>query len=115
MTARCASRSSVSPPTSEHGEGARSWTVVLVVVGQLCGAVNPPEVPGASPHDGRMALKRISMAGSDIAITDAAVADLVLEYAMHLGRAGTTDVVTVPVPDHGREVHVDLLLGPSSQ
>lgn len=55
------------------------------------------------------------MAGSDVAVTDGTVADLVLEYAMHLGRAGTTDIVTVPVPDHGEDIEVDLLLGPSSQ
>lgn len=55
------------------------------------------------------------MAGSDVAVTDATVADLVLEYAMHLGRVGTTDIVVVPVPDGGGELEVDLLLGPSSQ
>ena len=55
------------------------------------------------------------MAGADLAVTDGTVADLVLEYAMHLGRAGTTDIVKVPVPDDGREIEVDLLLGPSSQ
>jgi hypothetical protein len=61
------------------------------------------------------ALKRISMAGSDVAVTDATIADLVLEYAMHLGRADTTDIVTVPIPDEGAGNEVDLLLGPSSQ
>jgi hypothetical protein len=55
------------------------------------------------------------MAGSDVAVTDATVADLVLEYAMHLGRVGTTDIVSVPVPDSDDTVAVDLLLGPSSQ
>lgn len=62
-----------------------------------------------------MEMKRISMSGSDIAVTEAGVADLVLEYAMHLGRVGTTDIVSVPVPDDGADVEVDLLLGPSSQ
>jgi hypothetical protein len=60
-------------------------------------------------------MKRISMSGSDIAVTDAGVADLVLEYAMHLGRMGTTDIVSVPVPDDGDDTEVDLLLGPASQ
>jgi hypothetical protein len=60
-------------------------------------------------------LKRISMAGSDVAVTDATIADLVLEYAMHLGRVGTTDVVTVPVPNEGPGGEVDLLVGPASQ
>lgn len=55
------------------------------------------------------------MSGSDIAVTEAGVADLVLEYAMHLGRVGTTDIVSVPVPDDGADLEVDLLLGPSSQ
>jgi hypothetical protein len=60
-------------------------------------------------------LKRISMAGADVAVTDATVADLVLEYAMHLGRVVTTDIVTVPIPDEGAGDEVDLLLGPASQ
>lgn len=60
-------------------------------------------------------LKRISMAGADTAVTDAAIADLVLQYAMHLGRIDTTDVVTVPIPDEGSGDEVDLLLGPASQ
>jgi hypothetical protein len=55
------------------------------------------------------------MAGADIAVTEATIADLVLEYAMHLGRAGTTDVVTVPIPGEGDGNEVDLLLGPASQ
>lgn len=55
------------------------------------------------------------MAGSDVAVTDAAIADLVLEYAMHLGRAGTTDIVSVPIPEEGAGGEVDLLLGPASQ
>jgi hypothetical protein len=60
-------------------------------------------------------LKRISMAGADVAVTDARIADLVLEYAMHLGRVDTTDIVTVPIPDEGAGDEVDLLLGPASQ
>lgn len=56
------------------------------------------------------------MAGADVAVTDAAIADLVVEYAMHLARAATTDIVTVPVPDEGGGGgEVVLLLGPSSQ
>ncbi len=55
------------------------------------------------------------MAGADIAVTDARVADLVLEYAMHLGRAGTTDTVVLPVARHGQEEHASLLIGPASQ
>ncbi|HET6826362.1 MAG TPA: hypothetical protein VFH64_10590 [Amnibacterium sp.] len=60
-------------------------------------------------------LKRISMAGADIAVTRADVADLVLEYAKYLGRVGTTDTVTVPVARNGRVEHADLLIGPASQ
>jgi hypothetical protein len=60
-------------------------------------------------------LKRISMAGSDVAVTDAEIADLVLEYAMFLGRVGRTDVVTVPVVGGRGQLEVNLLLGPSSQ
>jgi hypothetical protein len=60
-------------------------------------------------------LKRISMAGSDVAVTDAKVADLVLEYAKQLGRANTTDTITLPVAQHGRALEASLLLGPASQ
>ena len=60
-------------------------------------------------------MKRVSMAGSDVAVTDATIADLVLEYAMHLGRNDSTDIVAVPVPDEGAGDEVDLLLGPASQ
>jgi hypothetical protein len=60
-------------------------------------------------------LKRISMAGSDVAVTEASIADLVLEYAMHLGRVGTTDIVAVPVHGEHGDLEVDLLVGPSSQ
>jgi hypothetical protein len=60
-------------------------------------------------------LKRISMAGSDVAVTDAGLADLVLEYAMLLGRAGTTDTVAIPVVHDGVASEVDLLIGPASQ
>jgi hypothetical protein len=55
------------------------------------------------------------MAGADVAVTDATIADLVLEYAMHLGRVDTTDIVTVPIPDEGAGNEVDLLIGPASQ
>jgi hypothetical protein len=61
------------------------------------------------------ALKRVSMAGADVAVTDATIADLVLEYAMHLGRSNSTDIVAVPIPDEGAGDEVDLLLGPASQ
>lgn len=60
-------------------------------------------------------LKRVSMAGADIAVTRADVADLVLEYAKFLGRVGTTDTVTVPVARNGRAERADLLVGPASQ
>src|SRR5947209_1964378 len=66
-------------------------------------------------HRSVVELKRISMAGADIAVTDARVADLVLEYAMHLGRAGTTDTVVLPVARNGKQEHASLLIGPSSQ
>jgi hypothetical protein len=60
-------------------------------------------------------LKRISMAGSDVAVTDGRVADLVLEYAKHLGRVGTTDAITLQIARHGRAETAALLLGPASQ
>ena len=60
-------------------------------------------------------LKRISMAGADVAVTRAGVADLVLQYAKYLGRVGTTDTVTLPVARNGRMEHADLLIGPASQ
>jgi hypothetical protein len=60
-------------------------------------------------------LKRISMAGADIAVTRAEAADLILEYAKYLGRVGTTDIVTVPVARDGGVEHADLLIGPASQ
>lgn len=55
------------------------------------------------------------MAGSDVAVTDGALADLVLEYAMHLGRAGSTDTVTLPTARSGRAEEASFLLGPASQ
>ena len=55
------------------------------------------------------------MAGADIAVTDERVADLVMAYAMQLGRAGTTDVVRLPVARNGQAEEADLLLGPASQ
>lgn len=62
-----------------------------------------------------MALKRISMAGSDVVVTDAELADLVQEYAMELGRVGTTDIVIVPDVREGHATETRLLLGPASQ
>jgi hypothetical protein len=55
------------------------------------------------------------MAGADVAVTEATIADLVLEYAMHPGRVDTTDIVSVPIPNEGSGDEVDLLLGPASQ
>jgi hypothetical protein len=55
------------------------------------------------------------MAGADIAVTDARVADLVLEYAKLLGRAGTTDTVRIPVARNKHAEQADLLIGPASQ
>ncbi|MGN6742150.1 MAG: hypothetical protein ACTHJL_02475 [Amnibacterium sp.] len=60
-------------------------------------------------------MKRISMAGADVAVTDERLAALVLEYAKELGRAGTTDTITLPVADSGRPDQASMLLGPSSQ
>jgi hypothetical protein len=60
-------------------------------------------------------LKRISMAGADIAVTRAEAADLILEYAKQLGRVGTTDTVTLPIARHGAAECASLLLGPASQ
>jgi hypothetical protein len=78
--------------------------------------MQPPALRGQHQHNGSMsALKRLSMAGSDVAVTDATIADLVLEYAMHLGRAGTTEIVAIPAPGGSGDIEVDLLLGPASQ
>jgi hypothetical protein len=60
-------------------------------------------------------LKRISMAGTDVGVTDGGLADLVLEYAKHLGRVGTTDTVTLPTVHDGHAAEVSLLIGPASQ
>lgn len=62
-----------------------------------------------------MALKRISMAGADVVVTEAALADLVQEYAMELGRVGTTDIVVLPDVREGHATETRLLLGPASQ
>ena len=62
-----------------------------------------------------MALKRISMAGADVVVTEAGLADLVQEYAMELGRVGTTDIVAVPGVREGHATETRLLLGPASQ
>lgn len=55
------------------------------------------------------------MAGSDIAVTDERIAELVVEYAKLLGRAGTTDTVTLPVVTDGVADQAIFLLGPASQ
>lgn len=55
------------------------------------------------------------MAGSDVVVTDGELADLVQEYAMELGRAGTTDIVSVPDVREGRATETRLLVGPASQ
>lgn len=60
-------------------------------------------------------LKRISMAGAGVVVTDGRIAELVVEYAMLLGRAGTTDMVAVPVVADGVADEAVLLLGPASQ
>jgi hypothetical protein len=60
-------------------------------------------------------VKRISMAGSDIAVTDERIAAALLDYARQLGQAGTTDTVTLPVAANGRVQEASLLLGPASE
>jgi hypothetical protein len=55
------------------------------------------------------------MAGADVVVTSSEVADLVLQYAKHLGRAVTTDVVTIPIVRDGQAQSASLLLGPASQ
>ena len=60
-------------------------------------------------------MRRISLAGSDVAVTDDRIAALVLEYAKQLGRAGTTDTVDLPVAVDGGADEASLLLGPASQ
>jgi hypothetical protein len=60
-------------------------------------------------------MRRISLAGSDVAVTDDRIAALVLEYAKQLGRAGTTDTVDLPVAADGGPDEASLLLGPASQ
>ncbi|MDP9027774.1 MAG: hypothetical protein M3N46_09515 [Actinomycetota bacterium] len=60
-------------------------------------------------------LKRVSMAGADVSVTAAELADALLEYARELGRARTTDTVTIPVVAGGRASEASLLLGPASQ
>jgi hypothetical protein len=64
---------------------------------------------------GVTSLKRISLAGSDVGVTDGGLAGLVLEYAKHLGRIGTTDTVTLPIAHDGRVAEASLLIGPASQ
>lgn len=60
-------------------------------------------------------MRRISLAGADVAVTDDRIAALVLEYAKQLGRAGTTDTVDLPVAADGGPEEASLLLGPASQ
>lgn len=60
-------------------------------------------------------MKRISLAGSDVAVTDERLAALVLEYAKELGRVGTTDTITLPVAEVGHPGEASLLLGPASE
>jgi hypothetical protein len=55
------------------------------------------------------------MAGADVAVTDRALADLVLQYAKELGRSGTTDTIAIPIARPGHASEADLLLGPASQ
>jgi hypothetical protein len=55
------------------------------------------------------------MAGSDVAVTDGRIADLVIEYAKLLGRAGTTDTVVLPVVVGGVADEATFLVGPASQ
>lgn len=55
------------------------------------------------------------MGGTDAVVTDDAVADLILEYAMELGRTGRTDTITIPVSLQGESVEASMLLGPASQ
>jgi len=59
--------------------------------------------------------KRVFIAGFGGAVTDARVADLLLEYAVQVGRLGTTDSVTIPTIRHGRLRRTSLLLGPATQ
>jgi hypothetical protein len=60
-------------------------------------------------------VKRVTMGGTDPVRTDDRIADLILEYATELGRAGTTSAVTVPAVIEGRFVEASMLLGPASQ
>ena len=60
-------------------------------------------------------MKRITM-GSEVLITDARVADLVLSYAGVLARSGSADTVRIPVVAESGEVQeAQLLIGPASQ
>lgn len=55
------------------------------------------------------------MAGADVAVTDDRLADVLVDYAMLLGRAGTTDIVVMPVARNGRVEEATILVGPASQ
>lgn len=60
-------------------------------------------------------MKRITM-GSEVLVTDARVADLVLSYAGVLARSGSADTVRIPVvAESGRVQEAQLLIGPASQ
>jgi hypothetical protein len=60
-------------------------------------------------------MKRVTMGGTDPVVTDDGVADLILEYAKHLGRLAITDTVTVPSLLDGEAGETSMLLGPASQ
>lgn len=60
-------------------------------------------------------MKRIAYAEAIVG-TDARIAELVLEYATLLARAGQADTVVIPaVQGSGGLQHVSMLLGPASQ
>ena len=60
-------------------------------------------------------MKRIMM-GSEVLVTDARVADLVLRYAGVLARSGSADTVSIPVvSESGAVQQAQLLIGPASQ
>jgi hypothetical protein len=52
---------------------------------------------------------------TDQLVTADAIADLLLEYAMVLGRADDSDTVVLPVVRNGEVEEASILLGPASQ
>jgi hypothetical protein len=52
---------------------------------------------------------------TDQLATDDRIAELLMEYAAVLGRAGTTDTVELPVARGGQSEKASILLGPASQ